>query len=41
VSRANIAVLVIVRRAGRIRVDQRVQLVSTSEVKVGAEEVKR
>jgi len=31
----------IVRRAGRIRVDRRAQLVSTAEVKVGAEEVKR
>jgi hypothetical protein len=40
-SRANIAALVIVRRAGRIGVDRRAQLGSTSAVRVSGEAVKR
>jgi len=40
-SRANIVALVIVRRAGRIRIEQRAQSASTLEVRVGGEEVKR
>ena len=40
-SRANIAALVIVRRAGRIGVDRRAQLGNTSAVRVSGEAVKR